>query len=440
MRHQGYDSEDSIDTWTLTPEDHALVAGKSRVNRLGFAVLLLFFRANGRFPEASEIHPSIVARVAEQLGTNNGPILDQAWHSRTGKRHRAEIRVLFGFREPTVADAEEMAAWLRDHAVAHSRDPDYLAAALKAHCRSSSIEPPRPERIDRIVRAAARAYEDRFCETIRDRMMPVTHARLEALLQPVGSEIEAEGMVELSSSARAVINLLRDDPGRASVKSLRQEMAKLDLIRQLDLPPDLFDHTSIQELERYRQRVAVEASFELRRHPEPMRLTWLAAFAYVRGRAITDGLVDLLIETIHHIGARAERKVERELLEDLKRVSGKQTLLFELADAALTNPDGIVREVVYPVVGEQTLRDLVKEWKATGPTYRTTLRTVIRNSYSGHYRQMVPQLLETLSFRSNNEVHQPVICALEIVKRYAGTKLRMMDASSACCGSRQHGT
>ena len=96
-----YDSEDSIDTWTLTPEDHALVAGKSRVNRLGFAVLLLFFRANGRFPEASEIHPSIVARVAEQLGTNNGPILDQAWHSRTGKRHRAEIRVLFGFREPT---------------------------------------------------------------------------------------------------------------------------------------------------------------------------------------------------------------------------------------------------------------------------------------------------------------------------------------------------
>ena len=425
MRHQGYDSEDSIDTWTLTPEDHTLVAGKSRVNRLGFAVLLLFFRANGRFPEASEIHPSIVARIAEQLGTNNGPILDQAWHSRTGKRHRAEIRVLFGFREPTVADAEEMAAWLRDHAVAHSRDPDYLAGALKAHCRSSSIEPPRPERIDRIARAAARAYEDRFCETIRDRMMPVTHARLEALLQPVGSEIEAEGMVELSSSARAVINLLRDDPGRASVKSLRQEMAKLDLIRQLDLPPDLFDHTSIQELERYRQRVAVEASFELRRHPEPMRLTWLAAFAYVRGRAITDGLVDLLIETIHHIGARAERKVERELLEDLKRVSGKQNLLFELADAALTNPDGIVREVVYPVVGEQTLRDLVKEWKATGPTYRTTLRTVIRNSYSGHYRQMVPQLLETLSFRSNNEVHQPVICALEIVKRYAGTKLRI---------------
>src|SRR5258707_5567781 len=139
MVQGAYDSEDSIDSWTLTPEDHVRIAGKSRDNRLAFAVLLLFFRANGRFPEVAEIHPSIVALVAQQLG--------------------------------------------------------------------------------------------------------------------------------------------------------------------------------------------------------------------VRGRAITDGLVELLIEIIHHIGARAERKVERELLEDLKRVTGKQTLLFELAEVALAHPEGIVREVVFPVVG-----------------------------------------------------------------------------------------
>jgi hypothetical protein len=28
--------------WTLTPDDHVLIAAKSRTNRLGFAVLLLF--------------------------------------------------------------------------------------------------------------------------------------------------------------------------------------------------------------------------------------------------------------------------------------------------------------------------------------------------------------------------------------------------------------
>ncbi len=216
---------------------------------------------------------------------------------------------------------------------------------------------------------------------------------------------------------------LRGDPGQPRLASVEDELAKLELIRQLGLPPDLFDHALPHELERYRRHVAVEAPYELRRHPEATRLTWLAAFAHLRGRSLTDDLVDLLIETIHHIGARAERKVERELLDDLKRVTGKQNLLFELADATLDQPDGIVREVVFPVVGEQTLRDLVKEWKATGPTYRTTLRTVIRNSYRGHYRRMVPQVLQILEFRSNNERHRPVILALDLIKRYAGTKV-----------------
>lgn len=80
--------------------------------------------------------------------------------------------------------------------------------------------------------------------------------------------------------------------------------------------------------------------------------------------------------------------------------------------------------VVFPVVQEETLRNLVKEWKATGPTYKTTLRTVIRNSYKGHYRRMVPKLLEILDFRSNNDHHRPVIQALNLIKRYAETQLQ----------------
>lgn len=67
----------------------------------------------------------------------------------------------------------------------------------------------------------------------------------------------------------------------------------------------------------YRQRVAVEAPYELRRHPEPARLTWLAVFAYLRGRAITDTLTDLLtdllVDTIHRINEKADRRVSEAL-------------------------------------------------------------------------------------------------------------------------------
>jgi hypothetical protein len=41
-------------------------------------------------------------------------------------------------------------------------------------------------------------------------------------------------------------------------------------------------------------------------------------------------------------------------------------MLCEVAEAALAKPDGTVREVVYKVVSEKTLKDIVKEYKAKG--------------------------------------------------------------------------
>ncbi|WP_165912442.1 hypothetical protein [Effusibacillus lacus] len=83
----------------------------------------------------------------------------------------------------------------------------------------------------------------------------------------------------------------------------------------------------------------------------------------------------------------------------------------------------MVQEVIYPVVNEQTLKDLVKEFKHTDPAYREKIHTIIRTSYGSHYRRMVPEILSILDFRSNNEVHRPVIDALELIIRYANTGL-----------------
>jgi hypothetical protein len=62
---------------------------------------------------------------------------------------------------------------------------------------------------------------------------------------------------------------LLGNPGRPSLASLQDELAKLDLLRGIALPPDLFDDAVPRDLERCRRRVSVEAPYELRRHPEP---------------------------------------------------------------------------------------------------------------------------------------------------------------------------
>lgn len=107
---------------------------KSRANRLGFAVLLLFYRAHGRFPNApTEIEPQAVDQVARQIGMEAVPRDGFDLAVRTWKRHRAEIRALFGYREATVADAGALEAWLRDQAAVVGAVPD--------HRRRSSSRP-----------------------------------------------------------------------------------------------------------------------------------------------------------------------------------------------------------------------------------------------------------------------------------------------------------
>ena len=211
-------------------------------------------------------------------------------------------------------------------------------------------------------------------------------------------------------------SVLKTDPGRVSLKSVLRELEKLSQIETLALPDNLFAAIQPKILRHYRLRAAVEPPREVRRHPEPIRYTMLAAFCWQRRQEIIDGLVDLLIQIVHRISVRAEKKVVDALLGDLQKVHGKTTLLFKIAEAALEQPEGVVREVLYPVVSEQTLSDLVKEYRSHGPTYRRHVYTILRASYSGHYRRMLPPVLEVLDFRANTATHRPIIKALAFIK------------------------
>ena len=73
------------------------------------------------------------------------------------------------------------------------------------------------------------------------------------------------------------------------------------------------------------------------------------------------------------------------------------------------------------MVPEATLRQLVKEAKATEQLFRQQVRTEIRGSYSNHYRRMLPRILEALEFRCANTLYRPVMDALELLDRHVDT-------------------
>jgi Tn3 transposase DDE domain/Domain of unknown function (DUF4158) len=423
-----WETEELVEHWTLMPPELELLGNKAGANRLGFALLLKFFQHEARFPKAPhEVPDPVINYIAKQVQVPPEHYSQYDWAGRAIKYARVEIRKLHGFREATIEDANVLSQWLRKQILPNERDYEHLRVIVYQRCRELKIEPPTPERIDRIVRSAMKAYEENFCAGRLSRLSPENQKLLDALLQSSFNEESDRtvGNENRSDIQRTIWQTLKADPGRASADTMFEEIAKLERLRVLKLPGDLFVDVPRKVLQGYRQRAAVEEPYELRRHPPALRFTLLAAFCHLRMREISDTLVDVLLEIVHRLSVKAERKVERELLEDLKKVTSKTNLLFRLADATLENPDGIVREVVYPVVPEQTLRELVKEWRANGPAYRRKVTVLMRNSYRSHYRRMLPKLLATLEFRSNNDRHRPVIAALEIIKRYVDRKVRM---------------
>ena len=58
---------------------------------------------------------------------------------------------------------------------------------------------------------------------------------------------------------------LAADPGRVSLESLLAEIAKLERLRALGLPPDLLRGAHPEQIKRFRRRAAIETAWELRR-------------------------------------------------------------------------------------------------------------------------------------------------------------------------------
>jgi hypothetical protein len=354
------DLDELVEHWTLLDDERELIAGKRGPTRLGFAVLLKFYARAGRFPRGrAELDDEAVAFVARQVGVPASDLGFYEWTGSTIEYHRAQIRRHLGFRECTADDAVKLTGWLADGVCQAQRGADRLREQLLARCRAERIEPPSAGRCDRIVRSALYQAEQALTLCVSARLGPQASGRL--------AELAAADDDDTAGGEPSALSLIKSVPGNVSLESMLTEIGKLDAVRAIGLPGAVFTGVAPKVVAAWRARAAVEAPSHLRTHPEPLKLTLLAALVYERQREITDTLADLLISTVHRIGARAERKVTQELVSEFRKVAGKQTLLFRLAEAAIARPDDTVRAVVYPVAGEKMLRDLVAEYKSSGP-------------------------------------------------------------------------
>ncbi|MEI5100225.1 Tn3 family transposase [Streptomyces sp. PmtG] len=264
--------------------------------------------------------------------------------------------------------------------------------------------------------SAVNTFEDRFCRSTTERLSAATRSRLDDLV----AEDSGEDGAEKSSvgGGQTFFTELKEDPAGLGLESLLGEITKLQRVRKLQMPPGLFGDVSEKQVAAWRARASKEYPSDLRDAQPPVRYTLLSTLCHVRQTEITDTLVELFIQLVQKINTRAEKKVEGEFIKELKKVRGKEGILLRLAEAAIAQPQGTVRKVIYPVAGESTLKALAAEAKANEARYRARVRTVLRSSYSGHWRRMLKPLLGALELKSNNTVYRPVMDAIDLLKRY----------------------
>jgi len=407
-------TEAIITHFTLQSEEQAWLGMNEPHNHLGKALQLKYFQYDGRFAESvSEIPDEAVRYLAQQLHLDEQVMEQYQWLGRTARDHRRAIREYLNFRPATAQDKIEMREWIKDHVLPEEYRPSYIRALLYAQLHATRIEPPTQQEIERVIKSAIAQYQSVFFEQTYAKLPQVSRLRLRNLLSEASSWTE-------QMSGYPLLHEMKLGAGSADVSHIRRVCERLKYLQAIELPEDLFESFPMKYLRQYQRQVSVESPSHLLRReknqPEQM-YALLATFCWVRQREVTDDLVDLFIRVLKDIKVRSEHKEEKRLLNDFIRVNGKQQLLFDLSEAMLKYPDGIIKEVLYPIVGEARLKALVEEAKQTG-SFRRAVQTRIGSSYSHHYRRILPPLLEVLEFRSNNARHRPLIDALGVVKLY----------------------
>ena len=415
--------EELIECFTLSVDELELLVNKPAPTRIGFAALLKFFQYEGRFPlDQYEIPKPVIKYLARQIDVSREAFANYKWTGRSIRYHRAQIRKLLGFRKWSRRYLDELIGWLLISLPEQFKHEQLKEAALK-HLRELKIEPPRTIALDRIINSAVNKWEENFFKVLSERLSSTAKREMDLLLSHNVAATDGDDN-HSENEDRTSFRNLKADPGNISLKTIVTEASRLESIRRIDLPPVLFKGIPPKLLKRYRDRVITEPAREMRRHPGYIRYALLAIFFYLRQSEITDGLVEVIISTVQRIGARAGKWVDKEIIEEVKKVRGKDELLFKMASAAWEHPDDAVKNAIFPVVGENTIQDIIREYKYSGSAYKVKVNTRMRASYRSHYRRMLPKILKALDFRSNNRAYRPIIAAIEILRKYSESGLR----------------
>jgi hypothetical protein len=400
--------------FTLTSEDTKLIKRvRSDKNILGFAVLLKSFQYLGYPPyKKSQIPVEVVELIASQLELSPAFFQEYRWRGRVFRYHLTIIRENTGFRPCQPNERDTISQWLIDYGHEHFSRKKFLEAAV-GKFREMKIELPAENKFRRLVNSSRQQFFDRLYRRIAGRLDVEAREAMDASIKTTGIE-------------PSHLDWIKTYPAKTGMKTILTEIEKLKYIRRFRIHRDVhFAGISDALINSMADRIRAEDAYQIRRHPPAVRYTLLAALGYILGAEITDNIIKIFLQLIRRIEKKADKTLEKELIGEIKRVYGKRQILYQVALAVTENPDGIVRDVVYPVVGESVFKRLIEELKGSASHYNLSRVKAMRRKYAGHYRRMMKPILDVLVFRANNPAYQPALKGINLLVSFKSYGIMM---------------
>jgi hypothetical protein len=230
------------------------------------------------------------------------------------------------------------------------------------------------------------------------------------------------GCLNSEANAKNGYEWIKKNPGKFGLKTLLNEISRLQIVNSFKISAECHLKDIPKEiLKLLRERAAPEGSFQMKRHPLNIRYAFLAVLFHFGRMELTDNIIDIFLELINRISKKAYRKLERDLVSNIQSVYKKRELLYKLAKASTQNPDGIVKSVVFPIVGEDILLQIITEYEGKELDYESHRAQEKIGKYTHSYRRMMKPVLDILVFRTNNPVRDPLIKGIAVVHKYLDT-------------------
>ena len=383
--------------WVLSPEELGLLKGMSIRRGLVLGYYLKCFQRYARFPQLSDPVPDAVADfLGEQIGYD-GPLPSRV-PDRTDRHYRRLVSAHLRLGRFDKAASAEFLTWLVTVILPNAPQVSVLDDQMTAWFLENRVICPNRSRLDQLIAKAERKFEHMLCAKISAKLSPQHKRDLDALLA--------------TSETTSQFAMLARSPGGASVQSVQDAVARLDIARGIGLPADLLDGIHPEHVANFARRAASEDAWDMRRRPEAVRYALLSSFCAVRTAELTDDLGDLIVSITHKISARAESKVIKEYVADFRKAESKDTLLGKIVIAIDGQPEGGIPRVIFPVVPREMIRELAQAYLSDTPSFTTRVHRTIRRSYARHYRQILPVILGALTFHTNSSSAQPLLVAL----------------------------